>query len=179
MRAFVFALLILLPTIASGDDARLRQCRALEDRAQRLDCYDAIPLVDTAADSGTASAGARESAAASEGAAAGRAAASSASSASSAPAPAAASGDAAFGLPRRSVADATDSIRSAVAPGFKGWNGGSHIALENGQVWKVVDGSTGVVGPDIRQVTVERGFMGVYYLRFDGMNKAPKVERVR
>lgn len=161
MRALIPSLLMLLPAIASGDDSRLRQCRALLDRAERLACYDAIPLASPASASASRAAVA----------------------ASSAPASTAARAnpptEERFGLPQRRDAAAPETIRSAVAPGFTGWGAGSRITLANGQVWKVVDGTTGVVGRDIRQVTVKRGFMGAYYLRFDGMNKAPKVERVQ
>lgn len=159
--------LLLLPVSAAGSESALLQCRALVDRAERLACYDAIPLADEASSRTASNAAADDAAAPPVG-----------SGTTTAPQPAA-SPEAGFGLPQRRGADAPDTIRSAVAAGFKGWGAGSRIALENGQVWKVVDGSSGVVGRNIRQVTVKRGFMGAYYLHFDGMNKGAKVERVQ
>ncbi len=147
----------LLPAAAMAGEASLAGCRALADREARLACYDALPLPPAAAPAA--------------GALLPRAAAAAASL------PPAGAADR-FGLPERDSAAGSTSVRSAVAADFDGWSPGSRIRLLNGQVWQVVDGSSGVVAPSQRQVTVRRGALGSYVLEFEGLNRAPRVRRV-
>lgn len=70
------------------------------------------------------------------------------------------------------------SIESSVSNDFYGWDPNTRIRLNNGQVWQVIDGSTGTVNADNRRVKVTRGALGSFFLEFEGMNKAPRVRRV-
>lgn len=129
---------------------QLLRCRALADAATRLACYDALAVATDPAAPRTTS-----------------------------PAPPAPAAPADFGLPRPAAETAGQEVRSRVAPGFDGWKGSTRIALENGQVWEVVDGSSGYVGPGNRKVVVRRGALGSYRMEFEGSNNSPSVRRIR
>ena len=81
-----------------------------------------------------------------------------------------------FGLPERNTETV---IHSAVSADFSGWKSNTRITLENGQVWQVVDGSTGYVGPANRKVVVRRAALGSYRIKFEGLNKSPTVRRIK
>jgi hypothetical protein len=52
--------------------------------------------------------------------------------------------------------------------------------LANGQVWRVVDGSSAVLpGMDNVRVKVVRNVIGTLFMAIDGTNNSPKVRRVR
>lgn len=72
-----------------------------------------------------------------------------------------------------------DAIESRIEGLFEGWNAKSSITLANGQVWQIVDGSRGVLDLTNPKVTVRRGFMGAFYMEFEGSNLTPRVRRVR
>lgn len=84
-----------------------------------------------------------------------------------------------FGFPEPAGTAATQTVQSAVGADFTGWRGRTQITLENGQVWEVVDGSLGAVGPANRKVVVRRAAFGSYRMEFEGLNNAPTVRRVK
>jgi hypothetical protein len=138
------------PTLAS--DAAILQCRTLSDAQARLACYDGIPL------------GAQPAVAASPAAA------------SPAPSP-----QQNFGMEaaKRQEAEPT-SIESTIEGKFDGWDPGAQIRLANGQVWRVVDGSSAVLpGMKNPKVKVVRNLLGTIFLEIEGTNNSPKVRRVR
>lgn len=140
---------LLLLLLASGsalaaDDASLLHCRTLGDAAQRLACYDAVPV----------------------GAAAARA-----------PAPSAKSMEQAFGLEERKVP--LQSFVSTIPGRFEGLNPNQQIVLANGQVWRVIDDSSGSVSGINLKVKVERNFLGTTFMTIEGTNTAPKVKRIK
>jgi hypothetical protein len=72
------------------------------------------------------------------------------------------------------------SIASTIEGDFDGWNPGAQIRLANGQVWRVVDGSSAVLAPMKNpKVRVARNVFGTTFLEIDGTNNSPKVRRVR
>ena len=82
-----------------------------------------------------------------------------------------------FGLPERARNEPA-SIDSSVSADFVGWDPNTRIRLSNGQVWQVIDGSSGTLAPGQRKVTVTRGALGSFFLEFEGLNKSPRVRRV-
>lgn len=160
--AAVAAVALAMPAAAAGAATALEDavaaCRALAPREARLDCYEAIPLPRRPAPSAQA------------------AAMPAAPAATAAPA---ADDSARFGLPAGRGAGVPDRIRSSVGPELQRWEVGTRIRLANGQVWEVIDGGAGNVGPDNREVTVRRGAMGSFFLDFSGSNHSPRVRRVQ
>jgi hypothetical protein len=134
-----------------ADDAAILQCRALGGVQARLACYDAIPV------------GTRTAAPV------------------AAPAPVAASPEQRFGLKDVPSKEAEpQSIESTIEGNFDGWEPGAQIRLANGQVWRVVDGSSAVLpGMKNPKVRVARNAIGTLFLEIDGTNNSPKVRRVR
>jgi hypothetical protein len=139
--------------------AEFGRCRHVVDATARLACYDAIPY-GAAPPAGAASASPAATRPASQASAA-------------RPAPDR------FGLVARHATEELQSITSAVGADFFGWGPNERIQLENGQVWEVVDGSAGSVGPAQRKVTVRRGALGSFFLDFEGLNISPRVRRIR
>lgn len=154
MKKLLLLLAVCGPVLA--DDAATLQCRTLKDGPARLACYDAMPV------------GAAPVAAV-------------------AVAPMTVEQQKqAFGMEgkQKRAADAVSappltSLSSHIAGKFEGWQPGQTITLANGQRWKVVDGSDGVVvGKDLK-ATLVRGMLGAIYLDIEGASRSPKVVRIQ
>ncbi len=50
--------------------------------------------------------------------------------------------------------------------------------MTNGQVWQVIDGSTGAVNLTDPKVEIRRDFIGGYHLEIEGANVYPRVKQV-
>ncbi|MGJ7917198.1 hypothetical protein ACI48D_17205 [Massilia sp. LXY-6] len=86
-----------------------------------------------------------------------------------------------FGLEQAKRKEAEpQSIQSTIEGDFDGWDPGAQIRLANGQVWRVVDGSSAVLSPMKNpQVKVTCNMLGTMFLEIEGTNNSPKVRRVR
>lgn len=71
------------------------------------------------------------------------------------------------------------AVESTVPSNFSGWGPNEKIALENGQVWQVVDGSSYATRPGKRTASVKRGMLGAYFLNVDGVALSPRVRRIQ
>jgi hypothetical protein len=149
--------LMSISGLALADDAAILKCRALGDAQARLACYDTIPV------------NAQRPASAANPAIA-----------TAAPAPAM-SAEQSFGMEAVKHKEAEPrSIESTIVGKFDGWEPGAQIHLANGQVWRVVDGSSAVLpGMDNVRVKVVRNVIGTLFMEIDGTNNSPKVRRVR
>ena len=152
--------LLFVSGSALADDAAMLQCRSIADVPARVACYDAIPV-----------------------GAAAPLAAPGVAAAAAAPTPQ--QREQAFGMasvkaPKSAVPEQDNSISSTIAGRFDGWSGNELVRLANGQVWRVVDGSSAVLSPvSNAKVTVERNFIGTFFLKIEGTNNSPKVRRVQ
>lgn len=152
--------LLFVSGSALADDAAMLQCRAIAEVPTRVACYDAIPV-----------------------GAAAPLAAPVVAAAAAAPTPQ--QREQAFGMatvkaPKSVTPEQDNSITSTIAGRFDGWSGNELVRLSNGQVWRIVDGSSAVLSPmtDAR-VKVERNVIGTYFLKIEGTNNSPKVRRVQ
>ena len=80
--------------------------------------------------------------------------------------------------PRRRKPGAVESVESTLGADFSGWGPNTRIKLANGQTWLVIDGTSVVLPPGARKVSVKRGMLGSYYLDIQGLNTSPRVRRV-
>lgn len=87
--------------------------------------------------------------------------------------------EAEFGLENTARPQEIDVIVSRIVGEFRGWQPKARITLENGQIWQISDGSQGVVRLQDPVVRIERGALGSFFLRIDGINKAPRVKRIK
>jgi len=137
----------------------VKSCRQIDVPARRLECYDAMPL-------------AREQSAA-------------AAAALVAPAPAAppvvAEPVDTFGKEsiKQSAATELQQIETRIPGKFIGWAPGAQLALANGQVWRIADGSEAVYNLQDPKVIVRRGMLGAFYLEIEGVGFQVRVTRVR
>ena len=82
-------------------------------------------------------------------------------------------------MERKAAEKQLENIASRIVGPFTGWQPKSKITLENGQVWQIVDGSSGSYSLDNPAVSIERGVFGTFFLKIDGANRRPKVKRVK
>lgn len=82
-----------------------------------------------------------------------------------------------FGLPASAPSPEPEVVDATLADAIDGWQAGSRIRLENGQVWQIVDDSSGFLRSGTRNVRIRRGALGAYYMEFEGSNRSPKVRR--
>ena len=161
--SLLHAHLVLSLSLASGaalaDDAAVLKCRTLSDTAQRLACYDAMPV----------------------GAAPAAASAAAATAAAVAPVRAAQAPEQQFGIERKAKEAEPDQIESSIAGDFDGWSGNTTIKLANGQVWRITDGSQAVLPPMHNpKVRIKRGlFGGAFFFQVEGQNSTARVRRVQ
>ncbi|WP_313178341.1 hypothetical protein [Massilia sp.] len=169
-KALYLPLFLLASNAALADDAAVLKCRTLLDTAQRLACYDAMPVGAAAQASVPAAVPA-------------------APAVPSAAAPAAAAATAAaaartaeqnFGMEKAKKKDEADFMESTVVGTFSGWEGNTTIKLANGQVWRVVDGSSAVLPQQTNPaVRIKRGVFGVLYFQVVGQNPMARVRRIQ
>jgi hypothetical protein len=101
------------------------------------------------------------------------------------PSPQLPQGEAAFGneqqlhLQAERLQRVPSSIRSRIRGAFSGWEGRTVFSLENGQVWRQVDGARFSVNLVDPTVIIEKGVLGAFYLRVDGYGSRVKVKRVK
>lgn len=159
--ALALAALLAAPALQAqplaGD---LKACRQLTDAARRLACYDAMPLPAEPPAKAAAVAPAAPVVA---------------------PAPPA-DPAAKFGQESVKQPDAPPELKqieSRVSGRFAGWGPNTRIELDNGQIWRVADGSSAIYDLNNPKAVVHRGMLGAYYLEIEGIGFQVKVTRVR
>lgn len=71
------------------------------------------------------------------------------------------------------------AVTATVDGEVRQWNTGSTVVLDNGQRWRVIEGSLYLRRPASHpKVSIEPGFMGAWYLQMEGESKKLKVQRV-
>ncbi|KQY00726.1 MULTISPECIES: hypothetical protein [Massilia] len=86
----------------------------------------------------------------------------------------------AFGLEQKTPEEPARSIESTIVGTVAGWGPATLFTLANGQVWKVVDGSSADLAPVSNPpVKIVRNMFGTLFLEIEGTNASPKVRRVR
>lgn len=125
-------------------------CRAIDDGARRLACYDQLTMAAPGSDG-----------------------------AAQAAAPANPLQNFGFEQRLAQAAKASVAAIDTTIPGkFEGWGPNDRIHLANGQVWQVIDDSTVAMNLVDPKVTVRRGLFGAFYIEFEKTNRAARVRRV-
>jgi hypothetical protein len=81
-----------------------------------------------------------------------------------------------FGLPEGP--DRIERVESRIEGRFEGWRPLDRFRLANGQVWQVIDGSTGVYWLDSPRVVVRRAALGSFVLEIEGVKPFVRVRRI-
>ncbi|MDP2007347.1 MAG: hypothetical protein Q8K45_16855 [Rubrivivax sp.] len=140
---------LVVASASAAEGAGLQRCRALAEADARLACYDALPLGPSFP------------------------------LRPAAPAPAASppavppAQD--FG---RTPHDTPAAVSSHIPGRFEGWGPRTRFTLANGQVWQVVDGSSGAYWLQDPKVEVRRAALGGFVIDIAGVNRVPRVQRV-
>lgn len=82
-----------------------------------------------------------------------------------------------FGLAEKKAPLA--SIESSIPGSFDGWGPNEQITLSNGQVWRVIDDTNGVVYGTNLKVKLERSPFGTTFMVIEGTTRSPKVKRLK
>jgi hypothetical protein len=146
---------------AEPAEGALGRCRVLLEAVARLACYDALPLPP-------ATSAAQQAAV--------NAAVKAAPAALTVPSAAALTPEAAFGLESRR--SAVQDVSSTLPGLFEGWDSNTRFTLANGQVWQISDGTAASYYLRNPKVTVRRAALGSFRLEIEGVNQAPRVQRV-
>ena len=163
----VLSPVIVIATALLGGQAALAQslasdvkaCRQMTDPTRRLACYDALALpAEPSQAAKNAAAVAPEA------------------TAVTASDPVAKFGQEAI---RQPIGTELKQIESRINGKFHGWHAGSQLELENGQVWRIADGSEAVYELQNPKVIVHRGMLGAFYLEIEGVGFQLRVTRVR
>lgn len=72
-----------------------------------------------------------------------------------------------------------EKLVSKIEGPFKGWSGKTKFKLANGQIWQQSRSGSFYVNVESPTVIIEKGFMGVYYLKIEGYNKRTAVRRIK
>ena len=192
MKALMLTLGVALatgPLLAEAQNlGTMQRCRALNEAAARLSCYDAIKLPAVAGKAAVQAAVAVAPVTSPVSAAAPAdvavavdvaVAAPVAVLAAAEPAPTAAPAAAQFGLESKATTAALDQIESQIMGEFEGWDARTIFRLTNGQVWQVTDDSTAAYALRNPKVTIRRGMFSAFYLEVDGAKRSPRVKRLR
>jgi hypothetical protein len=162
---------LLCGTAAAQDSSGIERCRQIADPVARLACYDALGKPAETRP--------------------GTAAPAPAAPAPAAPAPAAPAQAGAAAAPTKPTPEqfgleyltpepkGLDKMEARVAGKFEGWWQNAKIALANGQVWQVADGSSRIYELDSPKVIITRGTFGAFYLNVDGQNWTVRVRRIQ
>ena len=84
-----------------------------------------------------------------------------------------------FGMGGREAKSELDAIESRIPGRFEGWDPGSRIRLENGQIWQITDDSSRYFNLDNPRVTIRRGAFGAFYLEVGSSHWSARVRRVQ
>ena len=173
VRTASLALALLASSLAHAiDDSAFARCRGIADTANRLACYDALPMNVTPAATQAPPIAAPKAAPAKP---------SSQPPAASAPAaPQQQAAAQSFGMENRAPEVELPTTMQSTIPGhFEGWGPKARIKLANGQVWQIADDSQAYFNLENPKVVIRRGMMGGFFLEVEDSNRSPRVRRVQ
>jgi len=175
VRTASLALALLATPLAHAiDDSAFARCRGISDTANRLACYDALPMNITPAATQAPPIAAPKAAPAS-------AQPPSAQAPTATPAvPQQQAAAQSFGMENRAPEAALPTTMESTIPGhFEGWGPKARIRLANGQVWQIADDSQAYFNLENPKVVIRRGMMGGFFLEVENSNRSPRVRRVQ
>lgn len=164
---------------ARADSAAMQRCRIIAEAAARLACYDAIALPGIGSRTGWGAPVAATSAPgipAATGSATGTATGAAVTSSASADRP---GPEQTFGLENRQREGALDVLSSRIAGKVTQFQSGTRFTLDNGQIWQIVDNTSGVYELESPPVRIERALLGSFLMTIEGVNQRPRVRRIR
>ena len=173
VRTASLALALLASSLAHAiDDSAFARCRGIADTANRLACYDALPMNVTPAATQAPPIAAPKAAPAKP--------SSQPHTASPPAAPQQQAAAQSFGMENRAPEVELPTTMQSTIPGhFEGWGPKARIKLANGQVWQIADDSQAYFNLDNPKVVIRRGMMGGFFLEVENSNRSPRVRRVQ
>jgi hypothetical protein len=172
LAAAALALAACLPLHAADDPGVTTRgfikCLELSDPAERLACYDRMAVA--AVELGLTLPGAGSTA---------PAVAVASGAVATAPQAGTATAVEDFGLEQEKAQQALQSVTANVVGGFRGWSGETVFELDNGQVWEQAGSGRYEYSGEDRAVVIERGFLGSFSLKPEGLNRTVRVKRIK
>jgi len=173
VRTAALPLALLASSLAHAiDDSAFARCRGIADTANRLACYDALPMNVTPAAAQTPPIAAPKAAPGKP--------SSQPPTASPPAAPQQQAAAQSFGMENRAPEVELPTTMQSTIPGhFEGWGPKARIKLANGQVWQIADDSQAYFNLENPKVVIRRGMMGGFFLEVENSNRSPRVRRVQ
>ncbi|CAA9351791.1 MAG: hypothetical protein AVDCRST_MAG71-2821 [uncultured Lysobacter sp.] len=91
--------------------------------------------------------------------------------------PASAAANIGLRTPRKSAEPEQSRVDSRIKGEFRGWSPGARLELENGQVWRVIEGELYARRMASPKVTINSGLVSGWYLQVEGQSPRAKVRR--
>ena len=159
------AMVVAAQTAPVVDAAAVQRCRIIPEAAARLACYDAIALPGVGSRAGWGAPVAPPPGAAAP--------------AATLDAPGAAPSAGGFGFEGRVPAGPAAALGSRIVGTVREFGNGTRFTLENGQIWQIVDSTSGFYDLQNPPVTIERAVLGSFLMTIEGVNQRPRVRRIR
>ena len=72
-----------------------------------------------------------------------------------------------------------EALGSRIVGTVREFGNGTRFTLENGQIWQIVDSTSGFYDLQNPPVTIERAVLGSFLMTIEGVNQRPRVRRIR
>jgi len=85
-----------------------------------------------------------------------------------------------FGLEQKIIAEQqAEEITTRFEGMFTGWEPKQEFTLANGQVWQISDTSSAHHHIENPEIVIKRGMFGSFYMKIEGLNRTPRVKRIK
>jgi hypothetical protein len=146
---------------AGVDPGAVQRCRIIAEAAARLACYDAIALPGIGSRAGWGAPVAPSTAP------------------TAGPTGTAAPAAGGFGFEGKLPEGTADRLDSRIQGRVQEFGNGTRFTLDNGQVWQIVDDTTGFYDLQNPPVRIERAVLGSFMMTIEGVNQRRRVRRIR
>ena len=72
-----------------------------------------------------------------------------------------------------------DEIKTSYEGLFTGWKAKQQFTFANNQIWQISDGSSAHHHFENPTIVIERGIFGSFVMKVEGLNRSPKVKRIK
>ena len=178
MKRIVIVTVLALSNAALAEEQTWQQCAAIQHNDARLACYDAFARSQQSTHAPKAVNQAPAPVETSEMGA--TAVVSSAETSEMTTEHSASSVNDSFGLEQKIASERRlEEVVTSFQGTFTGWRPKQKLEFANGQVWQISDNSEVSYRIDNPKITFRRGAFGSFFMNVEGLNRSPKVKRIK
>lgn len=178
MKKLVIVSIAAMANVVLAEEQTWQQCAAIQHNEARLACYDAFARSQLSTHASTS---ANETPAPVVATHAGATAiVSSAETPKATTERSVSSVNDSFGLEQKIAAEQRlEEIVTSFQGTFTGWQAKQKLEFANGQIWQINDNSNVSYRIENPQITFKRGAFGSFFMKVEGLNRTPKVKRIK